>query len=273
MVRISSEQPRSTLAMSILDTGGSSGNSAIFRPSLVSIPSSSRAPRLYSCSRAETRVAGGGGSMKSKPCSPHMSHGHMMTAARQASCSANIDVRLKPDSCASLHQSTSHQMMVTASGVRNFHNLAETMFLVSAAWLFAKWLRGESKWCCFMHAWTSHQEIIDAHSLHCQDRHAQICPLDFWHTQLQHLVLVGRLSVEAVGLARACASCPPGSLLCRCLQPSVARSTGTPSHAPGGFISSCRLPTASLSLALLRSVRLQRSRLRRSCLADSCMQL
>ena len=46
MVRISSEHPRSHAAMSILLIGGSSGNSAILRPSLVSKPSSSRAPKL-----------------------------------------------------------------------------------------------------------------------------------------------------------------------------------------------------------------------------------
>eukprot|EP00976_Prorocentrum_cordatum_P027378 554971-Prorocentrum_minimum.AAC.1 len=40
--------------MSILDMGGSSGNSAILRPSLVSRPSSSSAPRLNSISSADT---------------------------------------------------------------------------------------------------------------------------------------------------------------------------------------------------------------------------
>eukprot|EP00982_Pelagococcus_subviridis_P004021 29026-Pelagococcus_subviridis.AAC.7 len=66
IVRISSEHPKSTAAMSILLIGGSSGNSAIFRPSRVRSPSSSNAPRLYSCSSALTSVCGGGGSMKSK---------------------------------------------------------------------------------------------------------------------------------------------------------------------------------------------------------------
>ena len=53
IVRISSEHPRSTDAISILLMGGSSGNSAILRPRRVSSPSSSRAPRLYNCSSAE----------------------------------------------------------------------------------------------------------------------------------------------------------------------------------------------------------------------------
>ena len=66
MVKISSEHPKSTLAMSILLIGGSSGNSAIFRPSLVSNPSSSSAPKLYNCSNDVTSVAAGGESMKSK---------------------------------------------------------------------------------------------------------------------------------------------------------------------------------------------------------------
>ena len=66
IVKISSEHPKSTLAMSILLIGGSSGNSAILRPRRVSKPSSSNAPRLYSCSKAVTSVAGGGGSIKSK---------------------------------------------------------------------------------------------------------------------------------------------------------------------------------------------------------------
>mmetsp|Transcript_10773 Transcript_10773/g.44578 ORF Transcript_10773/g.44578 Transcript_10773/m.44578 type:complete len:205 (-) Transcript_10773:1826-2440(-) len=67
MVMISSEHLRSTLAMSVFDMGGSSGNSAILRPRRVSSPSSSSAPRLYSVSSAVMSVAGGGGSMKSKP--------------------------------------------------------------------------------------------------------------------------------------------------------------------------------------------------------------
>ena len=66
MVRISSEHPKSTAAMSIFDMGGSSGNSAILRPRRVSRPSSSSAPRLYSCSNALMSVCGGGVSMKSK---------------------------------------------------------------------------------------------------------------------------------------------------------------------------------------------------------------
>uniref|UniRef100_A0A0A9DCR0 Uncharacterized protein n=1 Tax=Arundo donax TaxID=35708 RepID=A0A0A9DCR0_ARUDO len=53
IVSISSLHPRSTLARSIFDSGGSCGNSAIFLPSLVRSPSSSKAPRLYNCSIAE----------------------------------------------------------------------------------------------------------------------------------------------------------------------------------------------------------------------------
>lgn len=45
IVAISSEQARSTLVINILDMGGSKGNSAIFKPSLVSRPSSSKQPK------------------------------------------------------------------------------------------------------------------------------------------------------------------------------------------------------------------------------------
>ena len=70
IVRISSAHPKSTEAMSIFDIGGSRGNSAIFLPSLVNNPSSSKAFKLYNCSRAVTKVCAGGGSMKSKPPGP-----------------------------------------------------------------------------------------------------------------------------------------------------------------------------------------------------------
>ncbi|KAL6289277.1 hypothetical protein ACE6H2_006787 [Prunus campanulata] len=66
MVKISSLHPRSTLANSILDKGGSRGNSAIFLPNLVSSPSSSSAPKLYNCSMVEMSARGEGGSIKSK---------------------------------------------------------------------------------------------------------------------------------------------------------------------------------------------------------------
>ena len=45
MVMIYSEQPKSIDVNSILDKGGYKGNSAIFRPNLVSNPSSSSAER------------------------------------------------------------------------------------------------------------------------------------------------------------------------------------------------------------------------------------
>ena len=50
----------------VLDNMGSTGNSAILRPILVSSPMWLRAPRVYSCSSASTSVSWGGGSMKSK---------------------------------------------------------------------------------------------------------------------------------------------------------------------------------------------------------------
>jgi len=53
--------------MIIFASIGSSGNSAMRRPSLVSSPRSLRAPKAYSCSRALSKVSVGGGSMKSKP--------------------------------------------------------------------------------------------------------------------------------------------------------------------------------------------------------------
>lgn len=45
IVTISSLQPKSIEVRSIFDRGGYNGNSAIFRPSLVKRPSSSRAER------------------------------------------------------------------------------------------------------------------------------------------------------------------------------------------------------------------------------------
>lgn len=50
----------------IFDIIGSTGNSAIRRPSFVSSPLWLSAPSAYSCSRARTRVSWGGGSIKSK---------------------------------------------------------------------------------------------------------------------------------------------------------------------------------------------------------------
>ena len=50
----------------ILESMGSTGNSAILRPNFVSSPLWFRAPRAYNCSSASTRVSWGGGSMKSK---------------------------------------------------------------------------------------------------------------------------------------------------------------------------------------------------------------
>ena len=65
IVTISSLQPKSTDVRSILAILGSTGNSAILRPSLVSIPSSSNALKAYRCSNALINVYIGGGSMKS----------------------------------------------------------------------------------------------------------------------------------------------------------------------------------------------------------------
>jgi hypothetical protein len=66
MVEISSEQPKSTLVISILDIGGSKGNSAIFKPRRVSKPSSSKHPKKYNYSKAYINVYTAGGSIKSK---------------------------------------------------------------------------------------------------------------------------------------------------------------------------------------------------------------
>ena len=66
MERTSSEQPRSTAAMRTFAREGSMGKSAILRPRRVRRPSSSRAERAYSSSRAVNMVLVGGGSMKSK---------------------------------------------------------------------------------------------------------------------------------------------------------------------------------------------------------------
>ena len=49
-----------------LDIIGSTGNSAILRPSFVKSPSSLRAARAYNYSKALIRVSAGGGSIKSK---------------------------------------------------------------------------------------------------------------------------------------------------------------------------------------------------------------
>lgn len=45
---------------------GSTGNSAILRPSLVNSPLWLSAPNAYNCSNANTKVSCGGGSRKSK---------------------------------------------------------------------------------------------------------------------------------------------------------------------------------------------------------------
>ena len=56
-----------SLAMIALDSMGSTGNSAIRRPSFVSSPRSFSAPSAYSSSSARMSVSPGGGSMNSKP--------------------------------------------------------------------------------------------------------------------------------------------------------------------------------------------------------------
>lgn len=66
IVHISSAHSKSTAVSSILPKGGSKGNSAIFIPTLVSNPSSSKAPKVNNCSKDEIKVYTGGGSMKSK---------------------------------------------------------------------------------------------------------------------------------------------------------------------------------------------------------------
>ena len=66
MVIISSTQFKYTAVNNILAYGGSNGNSAIFLPTLVSNPSSSKAPNAYNYSIAAIIVYTGGGSMKSK---------------------------------------------------------------------------------------------------------------------------------------------------------------------------------------------------------------
>lgn len=49
---ISSTHPKSTAVNNILAYGGSNGNSAIFLPTLVNNPSSSKAPKAYNYSIA-----------------------------------------------------------------------------------------------------------------------------------------------------------------------------------------------------------------------------
>eukprot|EP00982_Pelagococcus_subviridis_P007730 30718-Pelagococcus_subviridis.AAC.3 len=66
IVAISSLTPYLSLATSVLESIGSSGNSAIRRPSFVSSPRSFSAPNAYSCSSALRSVSAGGASMKSK---------------------------------------------------------------------------------------------------------------------------------------------------------------------------------------------------------------
>jgi hypothetical protein len=63
---ISSAHPKSTAVKSILDKGGSKGNSAILLPNFVKSPSSSKAESAYNYSSAATSVWTGGGSIKSK---------------------------------------------------------------------------------------------------------------------------------------------------------------------------------------------------------------
>lgn len=62
----SSLHPYISLTIIILDSIGSTGNSAILRPSFVNSPLSLRAPKAYSCSKARISVSAGGGSIKSK---------------------------------------------------------------------------------------------------------------------------------------------------------------------------------------------------------------
>lgn len=66
IVIISSEHDKSTEVNSIFESYGSIGNSAISLPSLVSSPSSSKAPKIYSYSIAAIKVWIGGLSMNSK---------------------------------------------------------------------------------------------------------------------------------------------------------------------------------------------------------------
>ena len=63
---ISSTHPKSTAVNNILAYGGSKGNSAIFLPTFVNNPSSSKAPNAYNYSIAAIIVYTGGGSIKSK---------------------------------------------------------------------------------------------------------------------------------------------------------------------------------------------------------------
>jgi hypothetical protein len=65
--RTSSVHSYFSLAMIVFDNMGSTGNSAIRRPSFVSSPRSLSAPRAYSSSSARMSVSPGGGSMNSKP--------------------------------------------------------------------------------------------------------------------------------------------------------------------------------------------------------------
>mmetsp|Transcript_2573 Transcript_2573/g.10285 ORF Transcript_2573/g.10285 Transcript_2573/m.10285 type:complete len:208 (-) Transcript_2573:82-705(-) len=67
MVRISPAQPEASPKSSILDSGGSSGNSTIFLPVCVRFAWSSSAPSTHSEYIAFRRLSSGGGSMKSKP--------------------------------------------------------------------------------------------------------------------------------------------------------------------------------------------------------------
>lgn len=63
----SSVQEKFSLAMIAFDNIGSTGNSAIRRPSFVSSPLSFSAPNAYNNSNARMRVSPGGGSRNSNP--------------------------------------------------------------------------------------------------------------------------------------------------------------------------------------------------------------
>ena len=65
MVRISLEQPSSAEIISILERGGSRGNSTIFRPSSVKAPVLSSAPRIHNMYIELSKLSYGGGSIKS----------------------------------------------------------------------------------------------------------------------------------------------------------------------------------------------------------------
>ncbi|RNA16561.1 hypothetical protein BpHYR1_023412 [Brachionus plicatilis] len=121
MVRASSAQPKCTLIINILDNWGSSGNSAMRRPSLVKRPSSSRALKACSCSMAMISVSMGGGSIKSNE-----SRSFMPMAFSDKTVDARLSVALSRSSsagsacsllCLSLRDRSDHQAVHTCLGV------------------------------------------------------------------------------------------------------------------------------------------------------------